>query len=108
MAKFMVYLGDYINKPEYGIIPFDEFSRGSKPVHLPTPPPETVQLAFDVAAGAHVPIQDAWNMPLGQAYVAQAMHYREKGLKVDFMNESEREFQDSLRKYLETQGNGRT
>jgi hypothetical protein len=101
VGKFMIYLGDYTQRPEYNIIPFDEFSgprRKSKP---PTPPPDIIQLVYDAAHGANVSITDAWNMPLGEAYISQSMYYKQQGLQVDFMTESEREFQEALKAELE-------
>jgi hypothetical protein len=105
VEKFMTYITDYIHKPDYGIIPFDQFSQG-RAFHPPSPPPEVIQLVFDAAAGANVTINDAWNMPIGQAYVAQAMYYQHHGLMVDFMNDDEREFQAKLKAYMMEQRNG--
>jgi hypothetical protein len=99
--KFMLYLGDFTQRPEYNIIPFDEFSEPRRKSKPPTPAPGVIQLAYDAACGSHVSIAEAWNMPLGEAYIAQAMYYKQQGLQVDFMTESEREFQEALKAELE-------
>jgi hypothetical protein len=108
VQKFLAYIGDYLQRPEYTIMPMDEFSRSrySRPTRNPSPPPEMIQLVFDAAHGANVSIPEAWNMPIGQAYIAQAMHLKNQGVLVDFMTEKEREFQAALKAHLETQGNG--
>jgi len=105
VEKFMNYLTDYIHTPDYSVIPFDNFHRSPRPFHPPNPPPGVVQLVFDAAHGANVPIQDAWNMPIGQAYIAQAMYYKHQGVMIDFMDDSEREFQAALKEHL-AKGNG--
>jgi hypothetical protein len=106
VEKFMVYITDYVHKPDYGIIPFDQFGQVTRTSPKPTPPPDVIQLVFDAAAGANMPVPDVWNMPIGQAYVAQAMYYQHKGLMVDFMNDEEREFQAKLKEYIAGRKNG--
>lgn len=103
VENFLLYLGDYIQKPDYSVIPPDEFRKSKRTTHLPSPAPEVVQLAFEAAHGANISIHDAWNMPIGQAYIAQAMYLKQHGIAVDFMNEEERQFQASI---LEHSGNG--
>jgi hypothetical protein len=101
VKKFMVYIEDYLQRPEYNIMPIDEFRQPSRVSRTPSPAPDVVQLAFDAAHGANVSISEAWNMPVGEAYIAQAMYYKTQGLQVDFMTEDEREFQEELKKHLE-------
>lgn len=106
VKKFLAYVGDYLQRPEYNIISMDEFSRHKRKGKTPSPAPEAVQLAFDASNGANVSITEAWNMPIGEAYIAQAMHFRNQGSMVDFMNEKERDFQESLKAELEKRKNG--
>jgi hypothetical protein len=101
VSKFLLYTGDYLHKPDYSIIPLYGGGRGDKPFHPPSPPPELIQLVYDAANGANVPIDVAWNMPIGQAYISQAMNFKKQGLLVDFMNDTEREFQEALRAHIE-------
>lgn len=104
VAKFLRYIGDYINKPEYTIVPVNEFAaqRGHRKV---TPAPDVVQLVFDAAHGANCTVNQAWDMPIGQAYVAQAMHLRQT-MMVDFMDEKEREFQAAMLDAINQKKNG--
>lgn len=106
VSKFLLYTEDYIQKPDYTIVPFDLGIRERPAIPRITRPPDVIQLVFDAAQGANVSIQDAWNMPIGQAYISQAMYFQQKGVLVDFMDEKEREFQADLKKHMETKRNG--
>lgn len=106
VEKFLAYTEDYLQRPEYNIIPADAFRQPRSTAKTPASAPEVVQLAYDAAHGANVSIDDAWNMPIGEAYIAQAMYYKKQGLLVDFMTEDERKFQAELKKHLESKRNG--
>jgi hypothetical protein len=108
VEKFLAYVGTYLQRPEYNIIQPDEFNRGRRPARIPANAPEPVQLAFDAAHGANISLADAWNLPIGQAYIAQAMQMRRQGLMVDFMNEKERDFQESILEHMRKNRNGDT
>lgn len=95
VARFMAYIADYLNRPEYNIITPEPYP-GSKPPRQTAPPPEIIMLVFDAAHGARVPLVEAWNMPIGEAYIAQAMFMRQQGAQLDFMNQEERLFQREL------------
>jgi hypothetical protein len=106
VGKFMIYTNDYIHKPDYCFKPLDGGRNIGRTFQPPAPPPEVIQLVYDASHGANVPIDVAWNMPIGQAYVSQAMHYQKSGMLVDFMNEEEREFQEKLKEYVQKRNNG--
>ncbi len=106
VGKFILYTNDYIHRPEYDIIPVNVMNRKAPGGRSPDPPPDVIQLVYDAAHGANVPIDVAWNMPIGQAYISQAIHYQKSGLLVDFMNDEEREFQNRLKEYMGKQSNG--
>lgn len=106
VAKFLAYVDNYLQKPEYNIIQPDEFNRSKRPLRTPANAPEPIQLAFDAAHGANISLVDAWNLPIGQAYIAQAMYMRKQGLMVDFMTESEREFQSAILEHMKEKKNG--
>ena len=109
VVKFLRHIASYLQKPDYTVIPFDEFGKQPPPRMMhktPNPPPDIISLVFDAARGANVGLDEAWNMPIGQAYVAQAMYYHHQGLLVDFMNEDEREFQEKLRASLKPNATG--
>jgi len=94
--KFIDYLGDYATRPEYTFIPFD-MKEEKAPRHL-TPPPAVVSTAFHAAHGARITIGEAWNMPIGEAYAAEAIYFQIQGSQIDFMDEEERQFQEDMRK----------
>jgi hypothetical protein len=102
--RFVEYIGDYSSNLDYNIIPFDT-GRNQKPEPRIVHPPNVVITAFDAAHGARVSIVEAWNMPLGEAYIAQAMHFREQGSRVSFMDDAEREFQKELKKGMNNGSN---
>lgn len=106
VGKFLLYTGDYIHKPEYTIIPFNIWGKDRAPGPEPKPPPGVIQLVYDAARGANVPIDVAWNMPIGQTYISQAMYYQSKGVQVDFMDDKEREFQAAIKEHMRAQKNG--
>lgn len=106
VSKFILYTNDYIHRPDYDIMPINVMSRGAPAGRPPEPPPDVIQLVYDASHGANVSIDVAWNMPIGQAYVAQAMHYQKSGLLVDFMTDDEREFQRRLKEYEQNRNNG--
>lgn len=99
--KFLDYIGDYLHKPEYNIRPPEELPKTRRISRPLSPPPETIRLVFEAMHGARVSMAEAWMMPLGQAYVAQAMYYRHQGQLVDFMNEMERGFMAALKAHMD-------
>lgn len=96
VSKFLAFIDDYLQRPEYNIIQPDEFIRTKRALRTPANAPEPIQLSFDAAHGANISLPEAWNLPIGQAYIAQAMYLRKQGLMVDFMTEKEREFQKAI------------
>jgi hypothetical protein len=105
VLKFLAYVSNYLQKPEYVIIPINPFPRstGRAPPPKANPPPEVISLVFDAAKGANISVNEAWNMPIGQAYIAQAMRLIEIGASIDFMDDKEREFQTMLKAKLSAQ-----
>jgi hypothetical protein len=106
VAKFLAYVDNYLQRPEYSILQPDEFVRPKRPLRIPANAPEPIELAFDAAHGANIPLAEAWNLPIGQAYIAQAMQFRRAGLMVDFMTEKEREFQRAIKEHMNKERNG--
>lgn len=102
--RFLEYVGDYLQKPEFTIIPIHEFGSQDRIPKNPSPPPESIQLVFDAAKGANVSLNEAWNMPIGQAYIAQAMYFKQQGTLVDFLTDKEREYQAGLKASFSTNG----
>ena len=94
VQKFLDFVGDYLNKPDYNIVSLE--SPTGKPLPRVTPPPAPVLAAFEAAQGARISVKEAWEMPIGEAYIAQSMHLRLQGAMVDFMTEDERLFQREL------------
>jgi hypothetical protein len=94
---FIEYIGDYSSKPEYNVVPFDlKMPSGPPPAPL-TPPPHIIATAYNVAQGARVSIREAWDMPIGEAYISEAMYFRIQGAQLDFLSDEERKFQEQLK-----------
>lgn len=91
----MDYVGDYLSKPEYTIVPLD-IKETRAPVHL-THPPGAVCTAYNAAYGARISIMEAWEMPIGEAYISEAMYLRAQGSQLDFLDDEEKEFQRQMR-----------
>lgn len=89
IEQFIDYVGDYLSKPEYDIIP-----QGGSSSRSANPPPAIIALVYEAAQGANCKVAEAWDMPIGEAYVAQSMFYRRVGLLVDFMDEDLRKFRE--------------
>lgn len=92
---FMEYVGDYLSKPEYTVVPLD--IRDRRPPPRITPPPAVVCTAYNAAYGARISIKEAWEMPIGEAYISEAMHFRAQGSQLDFLNDEEKEFQRQMK-----------
>lgn len=93
--RFMEYVGDYLSRPEYSVVPWD-ITNSKPPIHL-THPPAIVCVAYNAARGAGIPVKEAWNMPIGEAYISEAMFLREQGSQLDFMDDEEKEFQRQMK-----------
>lgn len=94
--RFVEYVEDYLSKPDYTVVPFDLKQSGPAPVPV-TPPPHIVATAFNVAHGARIPIGEAWDMPIGEAYICEAMYFRAQGTQLDFLDDETRKFQEELK-----------
>lgn len=88
---FMDYVGDYLSKPEYTIVPID-IKESRVPPRI-THPPAVVCTAYNAAYGAKISIMEAWEMPIGEAYISEAMYLRAQGSQLDFLNDEEKAFQ---------------
>lgn len=93
--SFMEYVGDYLSKPEYCIVPLD--IKETTPPRRLTHPPAVICTAYNAAYGASIPVREAWDMPIGEAYISEAMHLREQGSQLDFLDDEEKEFQRQMK-----------
>lgn len=101
VEHFMVYVGDYLSKPEYVIVPWDTGGSKGFPRLPPTPPPNLISTVFNAAHGARVSIKEAWEMPIGEAYIAEAMYFQMvKDNQLDFMDDETREFQARMKEQI--------
>ena len=91
--KFLTYVGDYFNKPDYGIIPLSEGTSNRK---MGTPPPEIVSAAYDAAEAYGCSVGEAWNMPIGEAYISQAYAFKRRGGNLDFVDPEERQYTQEM------------
>lgn len=98
VGRFLTYVQDYLSKPEYSIVPYDTRG-GGPPPPLITPPPHIVATAFHASHGARISVGEAWEMPIGEAYISEAMFFRMiKDAQVDFFDDEEKKFQEDMRK----------
>lgn len=93
--QFMNYVHDYFYKPEYTIKDPDPNPPSYPGLPLSDAPP-AVTTAFNAARGAGVPVSQAWNMPIGEAYIAEAMYFKQAGNTLDFMSDEDREMQEDM------------
>lgn len=97
--KLLEYFGDYISKPEFNLWHPDLSYHGPSIAPPPRlgPVPEVFSILSDVISFLHCSPTDAWNTPVGQAYWWQMAALRQAGENINFMDESEREFQAKMR-----------
>jgi len=95
--QFVEYLGDYIERPEYTIVPWD--IKGPPPrLGLPTTDaPAIIVVVFEAAHALQMPVKEVWDMPIGEVYVAQAMYQRLQGNRLNFVDDDQRKFEADLK-----------
>jgi len=94
ITTFLEYCGDYLQEPEYTIIPPDIKGGGGR-----TPrgqAPDELQHASELIAWSGWSEDVVWNLPLGKASWYRAMARKAAGLDVDFITPAEKEFQAQL------------
>lgn len=93
------YFGDYISRPEYNLWHPEPNYNGPSIAPPPRlgPVPEVFVIIADVIGFLHCSPEEAWNMPVGQAYWWQLAAFRKGGDSINFLDESEREFQEKMR-----------
>lgn len=96
VEQFVNYTNDYLSRPEFSIVPWkiDEPQYVGLPV---TDAPPIFITAFNACAVTHLTINEIWNLPIGEVYVAEAMHLRMQGNRLNFMDEAERKFQEEMK-----------
>lgn len=94
---FLFYTQDYLQQPEYAVIP-PETSGIGKP-HIPRGrAPDDIELVGDLIAWTQWDDKKIWNLPIGYANWLRTMAIRDKGADIDFVTEKEREFRKDLPK----------
>lgn len=97
--RLLEYFGDYISKPEYSIWNPEIHYSGPQIAPPPRlgPIPEDFVILADIIGFTHCSIEEAWNMPVGQAYWWQMAALKHAGEHINFLDEKEREFQAQMR-----------
>lgn len=93
VEAFLSYCGEYLQDPEYTIIPPKRSGGPDTPRGRFDDVVETVSELINWG----IPEHRAWDMPIGQARVYRIMARRAAGLDVDIMTDEEREFQSEMR-----------
>jgi hypothetical protein len=97
VKRFLNYLGDYISKPEYTIVPWSIKEEDQLRPTLPvTDAPQVIVKVFQAAHALRMPVNEVWDIPIGEVYVADAMYLRSQGSRLNFMDPEEREFQAAM------------
>lgn len=89
---FLAYAHDYLQKPDVAIIPRQS---GGPPPPPRGHAPDEFEKAADLI-GYGFTEKEAWNMPLGRVEWYRAYIWKTQGLDVDFDDEEERKFRDTL------------
>jgi len=91
---FLEYCGDYLQEPEYSVIPM-KLSKSSTPDTRRGRLDECIEHAGELITWG-IPEQRAWSMPMGMANVYRIIARRAAGMDIDVITEEEREFMNQL------------
>ena len=94
--KFLFYTQDYVQQPEYAIIPIETSGPPAKPQVPRGRAPDDIEMVADLLAWTHWDDKKIWDLPLGYANWLRTMAIRDKGADIDFVTEKEREFRKTL------------
>lgn len=89
---FLAYCGDYLQAPEYTIIP-PETQGPSKPRGKA---PSEMEEVWDIIVSTHWSDDLVWNMPIGWSNWCQVMSLRSQGYDVSFAREEEKGIEAKL------------
>ena len=92
----MDYIRDYYHRPEYTIRDPDPSMPAYTGLPLSHAPP-VVSTVYHAAWGANIPISSAWNMPIGEAYISEAMYFKYAGNQLDFLSDEDRKMQQEMK-----------
>lgn len=93
-GSLLEYFGEYLQRPEYAIIPPNR-PAGSTPQAPRGRAPDEIEHVGELIAWG-ISEDRAWNMAIGQANWYRVMARRSTGMDVDFVSEEERAFQGDL------------
>lgn len=93
---FVDYIRDYYYKPEYEFVVPPPVP-GAHPHKSVSHAPGVICTAFRAAHGSRIPIDRAWNMPIGQAFISEAMYFMHKGETLDFLTDDDLKFQAEMK-----------
>lgn len=99
--QFYEYCGDYIQKPEYSIIP-KTGATGARRERAP----QELEEAASVIAFSGWSEEYVWNLPMGKISWYLMMHQRILGNDIDLLGEQEMQYQEELKEKLERENNG--
>ena len=91
---FLAYCGDYLQKPEYTVIPRPT-APGSAPRGRRGRAPEELELVAEIIQWSGWSERTVWEMPMGRINWYLMMARKLSGMDVDPIDDEEREFQKS-------------
>ena len=89
---FVEYTADYLQQPEYAVIP-PKAASGMTPRDRA---PDEIEHVAELIHWSHYSRETIWNLPIGEANWLRVFARRDAGVDVDFNNDSERAFQEML------------
>lgn len=102
--KFRDYIEDFLCKPDYSIVE-PAYHGQSAPQTRRGQAPEELIVASEVIGWSSWSERYVWELPVGAAYWYQAMARKSRGLDIDFVDDSEREFQKQMKEAQEHHAN---
>lgn len=96
VEAFVFYTKDYLQEPEYTVIPLESNGIPSKPETPRGRAPEVMEHVAELIAFTHWDDKKIWNLPIGYANWLKVMAIKHKGADVSFVTEDERKFQAKL------------
>jgi hypothetical protein len=94
--KFLAYTADYLQEPEYAVIPPDTNGKFTKPQEPRGLAEDELEHLADLLPFTRWDDKKIWNLPIGYANWLRVFAVRAKGADVSFTTAAEKEWQKTL------------